>query len=47
MIDKETKSVKYPIIIQPRFKKPKVDRYIEIKLEEKYFRLTIKNPFYR
>ncbi|CDW89092.1 UNKNOWN [Stylonychia lemnae] len=47
LVDNKTKAVKYPIIVEPHFKRPKIDRYIEIKLHENQdaFKLKIKNPF--
>eukprot|EP00347_Sterkiella_histriomuscorum_P023297 403335185 len=47
LIDRDTKAIKYPIIIQPKFKKPKIDRYIEVKIQpnQDCFNLTVQNPF--
>ena len=34
MIDTDTKSVKYPIIIEPNLTKPKIDRFIDLKVKD-------------
>ena len=32
LIDKESKQLKYPIVITPKFKRPRIDRLISIKI---------------
>ena len=58
LIDKETKNIKYPIIIEPKMRRPKIDSYMEI-FHKTYnhlpigsldlrqsYTLNLKNPFY-
>ena len=50
MIDKDINKVIMPIVIEPKVKKAKIDKFMEIKVDilaqlPKVYRFILKNPF--